>query len=79
MFLNVQEQTDEARVNRAIDRLKACTMCVDLERVWENCVPLCDHLFDKQKAGSQNAATLLKRMADAFIDARQEINGGDGA
>lgn len=73
MFPNLQEQTDTARVNRAIERLKACTFYSDLERVWENCEPLCDHLFAKQKDGSQEAAALLKRLADTFIDVRQGL------
>ena len=76
MFPNVQEQTDTARVNRAIERLKTCTVDVDLERVWRNCQPLCDHLHAKAKAGSQEAATLLKRLADVSCDVRQEIGGG---
>lgn len=73
MFPNLQEVTDEARVNRAIERLKTCTVDTDLERVWGNCQPLCDHLFAKQKAGSQDAAALLKRLADTFIDVRQGL------
>jgi hypothetical protein len=73
MFPGLQEQTDTARVQRAIDQLKACTVEVDLERVWKNCQPLCDHLHTKAKAGSQEAATLLKRLADVSCDVRQGL------
>lgn len=73
MFPNVQEQTDTARVNRAIERLKTCTVDVDLERVWRNCQPLCDHLHAKAKAGSQEAASLLKRLADVSCDVRASL------
>lgn len=73
MFPNLQEQTDAARVNRAIERLKTCTVDTDLERVWGNCQPLCDHLHAKAKAGSQEAATLLKRLADVSCDVRASL------
>lgn len=73
MFPNLQEVTDTARVNRAIERLKTCTVDVDLDRVWRNCQPLCDHLHAKAKAGSQEAATLLKRLADVSCDVRQSL------
>ena len=73
MFPNVQEQTDTARVNRAIERLKTCTVDVDLERVWKDCQPLCNHLWDKHSAGSQEAANLLRKLTNVFVDVREKL------
>ena len=73
MFPNLQEQTDAERVKRAIERLQTCTVDTDLERVWRNCQPLCDHLHAKAKGGSQEAATLLKRLADVSCDVRASL------
>lgn len=73
MFPNLQEQTDAERVKRAIERLQTCTVDTDLERVWRNCQPLCDHLHAKAKSGSQEAATLLKRLADVSCDVRASL------
>ena len=73
MFPGLQEQTDTARVQRAIDQLKACTVEVDLERVWKNCQPLCNHLWDKHEGGSQEAANLLRKLANTFIDVKQNL------
>lgn len=75
MFPNLQVQTNEARVNRAIDRLKACTTIDDVNRVYENCQPLIDHLI---KAGTDDlrdeAWVLAKKLHNAKLDVEIEIN-----
>ena len=67
MFPKLQEQTDEARVNRAIARLKECTTLDDLDRVYKNAAPLIDHLIDG------GARDLVKKLHNAKIDMQIEI------
>jgi hypothetical protein len=67
MFPNFKAQTNEARVNRAIDRMKECTTLTDLERVYDNCRPLIDHLCNDK------AMDLAKRLLNAKIDMQIEI------
>lgn len=74
MFPNLVVQTNEARVNRAIDRMRECTTLTDLDRVYENCGPLIDHLV---KDGVDNLRsegwTLAKKLHNAKIDMQIEI------
>ena len=74
MFPNYNIQTNEARVNRAIDRLKECTTIDDLERVYKTEGPLIDHLI---KDGADNLRsegwTLAKKLHNAKIDMQIEI------
>jgi hypothetical protein len=67
MFPNFKAQTKEARVNRAIDRMKECTTLTDLNRVYENCGQLIDHLF------SEGDRVLAKKLHNAKIDMQIEI------
>ena len=67
MFPNFKVQTNEARVNRAIDRLKECTTIDDLERVYKTERPLIDHLT------KDGANVLVRKLHNAKIDMQIEI------
>ena len=74
MFPNLPEQTNQARVDRAIDRMKACTTIDDLNRVYKDCQPLIDHLI---KEGSDNLRdegwVLAKKLHNAKLDVQIDI------
>ncbi len=69
MFPDFKVQTNEARVNRAIDRLKECTTIDDLERVYKSEGPLIDHLI---KTGADDLRdegwVLAKKLHNAKLD-----------
>jgi hypothetical protein len=74
MFPNLPEQTNQARVDRAIDRMKACTTIDDLNRVYENCQPLIDHLIKKGTDDLRDEGWVLaKKLHNAKIDMQIEI------
>ena len=77
MFPNLQVQTNQERVNRAIDRLKACTTIDDLNRVYENCQPLIDHLIKKGTDDLRDEGWVLaKKLLNVKTDLQIEINKG---
>jgi len=67
MFPNFKAQTNEARVNRAIERMRECTTITDLDRVYKGEAALINHLCDS------GAKDLAKRLASFKIDMQIEI------
>lgn len=77
MFPNVKVQTNQARVNRAIQRLKACTTIDDLDRVYKDCQPLIDHLIKKGTDDLRDEGWVLaKNLLNVKTDMQIEINKG---
>ena len=70
MFTNLQEQTNEARFERAANRLRECTCMDDLNRVWENCQMLLDHL---QECAVTEKGDMSLRLAKALVNVRDDV------
>jgi hypothetical protein len=74
MFPNLHVQTNEARVERAIARLRECTTIQDLDRVWANCQMLIDHLTEcSVTEKGDRSMRLAKGLVNAKLDVQIDI------
>lgn len=69
----IQCQTDEFRVNKALDALDEAKTHDALGRAWRRTEPLRDHLAERYNAGDQNAWQLSKKLHRALYSQQFKI------